>query len=105
MFTQYRGSEKAPAGSYFCLTTGNYTSVPADGVLPGGEEARYIHLNVPLMLILGPITGLVFVLILPLMAPVFLVWIVVRAVWPRRSGPRRAAQRPIPVNTHVPQPG
>lgn len=79
MFKQYRGSEKVAAGTYFCLTTGNYANVAADGTLPGTDEDRFIRLNVPLMMILGPLSGLLFIIVLPLMAPVFLVWLTIRA--------------------------
>ena len=100
MFKVYHGAQQVPGGIYFCLATGTYAQLGAGSVLPGDAEARYVRLNVLLTLILGPLTGLFFIIALPLMAPVFVIWVALRAM--RKHAPAAPSEGPrlLPGSPH-----
>ena len=75
MFNLHTGSTQVPEGTYLSLATGNYETVSASGTLSGDEMTYFLRVNVLLMLVLGPLSGLLFVIALPLLAPVFLSYI------------------------------
>lgn len=79
MFNLHTGSTQVPEGTYLSLATGNYETVAAGGTLPGDEMTYFLRVNVLLMLILGPLSGLLFVIALPLLAPVFLAYVLFQA--------------------------
>lgn len=79
MFNLHTGSTQVPEGTYLSLATGNYENVPAGGTLPGDEMTYFLRVNLLLMLVLGPLSGLLFVIALPLLAPVFLTCVLFQA--------------------------
>jgi hypothetical protein len=66
-----RGAERASGGAYWCVTSGEFVRLTGEGgTLPGTAEDVYVRVLAPLMLILTPILGMVFVVFLPLVLPV-----------------------------------
>lgn len=106
MFARHRGTTRVPAGTYFCLDTGTWVNLPADGPLPGSGENRYVRTSVLATLILGPLSGLLFVVSLPLLVPAFLLWRLVGRF--RKGSPPTAAPAgtaPMPDSpSQTPQP-
>ncbi len=66
MIARYAGGESVPGGIYWS-SGGEFVYVPAGGGrLAGGLESRYVRTPLPLVLIVGPLMGLAFVIVLPL---------------------------------------
>jgi hypothetical protein len=61
----YKGGHKVKAGTYWDTSTGERIEVEQEQVLPGNEHQIYIRAKSRLVLIAGPIIGLVFALFLP----------------------------------------
>jgi len=77
-----RGGETAGRGAYWCLTSGEFVRVAeGGGVLPGGSGDVYARVYAPLMLLLTPILGMVFVVFLPLVLPVMVLKAVAVQGW------------------------
>lgn len=104
----YRGGERAPSGIYCGLRSGEIHQFSAEETtLPGNPEARYVRVPVLLVLVAGPLTGLAFVVFLPLVGIIgllaFLVHRTVRMTLSaaRATGRREREQMPV---THPAQP-
>ncbi len=63
----YTGGHKVGKGTYWNVRTGRRVEIAEEAVLPGGEAARYVRLPVGVMLLSGPIIGLLYVVFLPFM--------------------------------------
>lgn len=64
----YRGGQKAQAGTYWSVTSGEVVNLPKKGEsLPGTLEERYIKAPVAAVMVLGPFIGLAYVIFLPLL--------------------------------------
>jgi hypothetical protein len=61
----YKGGHKVIAGTYWDTSTGERIDVEQEQALPGNEHQIYIRAKSGLVLIAGPIIGLVFALFLP----------------------------------------
>lgn len=67
MLTKYAGGELVKGGIYWSLRDGQFVSVARKwGRLEGGAEHGYVKVPLLLVLILGPLMGLVYVVALPL---------------------------------------
>lgn len=65
---RYYGGEKAGSGVYVSLSTGEFFPISKEGgVLPGGQETRYIKPPAPLAAITGLLLGLAYIIFLPLL--------------------------------------
>ncbi|MBI4465003.1 MAG: hypothetical protein HY647_09890 [Acidobacteria bacterium] len=63
----YRGGQKVPRGFYWNRDKWETVTIAqGGGVLPGSETHRYVKLPVLLVLVCGPLMGLVYVVFLPL---------------------------------------
>lgn len=60
------GEDPVPAGSYWNFAEGELVRLEREGPLPGGSETRFLRIPVPLLLLLSPLLGLLFVIFLPL---------------------------------------
>jgi hypothetical protein len=61
----HKGGHKVEAGTYWDTHTGERIEVAAPQVLPGDEHRIYIRAKSGLVLLAGPILGLVFAIFLP----------------------------------------
>ncbi len=65
---KYKGGHKAGKGTYWNLSTGNRIDIADESALPGDNKSTYIRFPPSVMLLLGPILGLVYVIFLPIIA-------------------------------------
>lgn len=62
----HRGGTRVRAGFYWDRARWTLVTLPGEGgVLPGGEERGYLKVPVPLLLLLAPVMGGLYVLFLP----------------------------------------
>ena len=61
----YKGGHKVEAGTYWDTSTGERVEVEGQQTLPGNDHTIYIKAKSGLVLIAGPVVGLVFALFLP----------------------------------------
>ncbi len=74
---KYPGASPAPRGIYMNLRSIEFTQINEEPfLLPGTTKDRYVHLPFIAAAILGPILGLVFIIFLPLMGIVGLIYFV-----------------------------
>jgi hypothetical protein len=64
--TRYHGNDKVGPGIYLNVRELAFRSVDDEGRLPGGPEQVWRPVPAPVMLVAGPLIGLVFVMFLPL---------------------------------------
>lgn len=67
MFT-YHGGNKVAKGTYWNLDTGLRVDVTDEDILPGDSKASYSKFSPGVMLLLGPIFGLLYFVALPFIA-------------------------------------
>jgi hypothetical protein len=64
---RYHGNETVNPGFYWNPAKWEVTTVEKKGTpLPGGEEANYHRIPLPVVLALGPVMGAAYVMFLPL---------------------------------------
>jgi hypothetical protein len=61
----YKGGHKVEKGTYWDTSTGERVEVEGPQTLPGNDHTIYIKAKSGLVLIAGPIVGLVFAIFLP----------------------------------------
>jgi len=62
---KYKGGHKVGKGTYWNLSDGRREDVMGEGTLPGDEKSTYLKVPSIVMLLLGPVLGLLYVLTLP----------------------------------------
>ena len=73
MFT-YKGGAKVGTGTYWDLGQGSSVDMEMAGTLPGDAETTFVRIPIGVMLLAGPLVGLLYVVLLPF------AWIVAAAV-------------------------
>ncbi len=64
--TRYRGSNWVRVGFYWNPSRWQIVTIPkGGGVLPGGDDVRYVRLPLILVMLLGPMVGALYVIFLP----------------------------------------
>jgi hypothetical protein len=64
MFT-YKGGNKVGQGTYWDLSTGRRIDMSGEGILSGDGTSTYYRMSSAAMLIIGPLLGLLYVVLLP----------------------------------------
>ena len=65
---KYTAGEWTKAGAYWGLKTGEFVTVPrGGGLLPGDENRQYVKAPLGLVIVVGPVMGLLFLIFLPLL--------------------------------------
>ncbi len=77
---------EAKRGTYWSFGSGELVRLREDGELPGPPGRRWIRLPALLLLLLGPLLGLVFVLFLPIAGIVLIVFLPLQALWQKVTG-------------------
>jgi len=62
---RHRGGEEVGKGNYWNFSTGERVSLDKEGVLPGNAGTIYYKANPALILVAGPILGLIYAAFLP----------------------------------------
>lgn len=72
---QYRGGEQVETGLYFNLRQLSFKSVDESGPLPGTPTDVYRRVPMLLLLVVGPVLGLVYVVFLPFIGVAMVTWL------------------------------
>ncbi len=103
MFQMHRGGELAKKGTYLDTREWEFVSIPQEGdYLPGRDDQSFVRVPLALMLVLGPILGLLFVIFLPMAVPLVVGMLLVQRLRGRAPTLRDSAVR---VATYSQQPG
>jgi hypothetical protein len=76
----YPGGTTARRGTYWNLSNGMREVLERDGMLPGTKETTYLKAPPIAMVVLGPVIGFFYVLILPLIGMGMVVTLVAKRV-------------------------
>ena len=77
--------DAAPIGA---LEAESYCDSGKKGTLPGPPGRRWIRLPAVLLLLLGPVLGLVFLLFLPIAGIVLIIYLPLQALFQKATAPR-----------------
>jgi hypothetical protein len=61
----YKGGNKVGEGTYWDLSNGNRIDVAEDAILNGDSSSTYYRIPSGIMLLVGPVIGLLYVILLP----------------------------------------
>ena len=75
------GGDRVSRGSYWNFSTGDRVQMEAEGVLPGGQDNIYFKFPPVLMLMAGPILGLIYAVFLPFIGIAMLVTVVFKKLF------------------------
>ncbi len=64
---KHTGGQRVASGTYWDVMTGLRVDFDQEGTLPGGNGTTYLKASSSAILILGPILGLAYVVLLPVM--------------------------------------
>lgn len=76
----YKGGNKVGSGTYWDLSKGNRVDVNGEAVLTGDATATYYRIPSAVMLLVGPIIGLLYVVLLPFIGIATIAMILVRKI-------------------------
>jgi len=62
---QHKGGTVVGRGTYWNLVSGECEDLKCEGTLPGNAHTRYLKAPTLLMVLMGPVIGFLYVLILP----------------------------------------
>lgn len=61
----HRAGHRAGKGAYWDISSGQRVALDREGILPGGPTTRYIRAHGAVVLLLGPVLGLLYAVFLP----------------------------------------
>src|SRR5512143_2043585 len=61
----WKGEQKAGPGTYWDIETGKRVKMEVQGILPGAGSTRYIKAPTAVVLLFGPVLGLIYAMFLP----------------------------------------
>ncbi|MEW6033360.1 MAG: hypothetical protein AB1603_00730 [Chloroflexota bacterium] len=97
------GGQQTERGVYVSLCTGELITVPSGGgALPGEASITYVRTPTLVAAVLGPFVGLAYVIFLPLIGIVTVVWFAARQL---ARGTRALGYRAMQLTTAEWQPG
>ena len=65
---KYKGGQKVGKGTYWNFSNGTRVDISDEGILPGNGSATYTRFPPGIVLLAGPVIGLIYVIALPFMA-------------------------------------
>jgi len=75
-----KGGHKVGKGTYWDLRRGHRVDIAHEGVLPGDESSSFVRMPVGVMLLSGPIVGLLYAILMPFIGLATIVTLAVRKV-------------------------
>ncbi len=60
-----KGGHRVGKGTYWDLQKGHRIDIAHEGVLPGDERSTYFRMSSAVMLLFGPIIGLIYAILMP----------------------------------------
>jgi len=79
MFT-YKSGSSVGKGTYWELGNGQRIDVASEAVLMGDGGAKYLKMHTVIMLIVGPVIGLLYAILMPLIGLVTVAGLAVRTI-------------------------
>jgi hypothetical protein len=76
----YKGGNKVGKGTYWDLANGRRIDVVSEGVLAGRGTATYVRMSSAVMLLSGPVIGLLYAILMPFIGIATVVTLAVRKV-------------------------
>lgn len=76
----YKGGNKVGKGTYWDLANGRRIDVVGEGVLAGNGTATYVRMSSAVMLLSGPVIGLLYAILMPFIGIATVVTLAVRKV-------------------------
>jgi hypothetical protein len=80
---KHSGGQTVGRGTYWDVMSGLRVDIEQEGILPGGKRAMYVKTSSSAILFLGPILGLAYVFLLPVMGVVTILSLVVQRIFGR----------------------
>ena len=77
---KYAGGTTVTKGTYWNLGNGERAVLGSEGVLPGNARSTYLKAPAIVMVLMGPILGFFYVLILPFIGMAMIITVVARQV-------------------------
>ena len=77
----YKGGSKVEKGTYWELSSGQRIDVTNEAILSGGNSSTYLRINAGVMLLAGPVIGLLYVVLLPFIGIATVTAVAVRKVF------------------------
>ena len=77
---KYRGGTTVKKGTYWNLGNGEREVLGSEGVLPGNSRSTYLKAPAIVMVLMGPVVGFFYVLILPFIGMAMVLTVVARQV-------------------------
>jgi hypothetical protein len=75
-----KGGHKVGKGTYWDLRKGHRIDISHEGVLPGDETTTYFRMSSGVILLLGPIVGLLYAILMPIIGIATVAALAVRKV-------------------------
>ncbi len=75
-----KGGHKVGKGTYWDLRRGHRIDIAHEGVLPGNESETYFRISSAAMLLLGPIIGLLYAILMPVIGLATVAALAVRTI-------------------------
>jgi hypothetical protein len=80
--SRYRGGDKVDAGFYFNLDSWQVATLSGEGgVLPGGKDAVFLRVPLPVLLAAAPMMGAAFAIFLPFIGLALVADYAVKKTW------------------------
>ena len=79
--SKYHGGNRVKKGTYWNLANGDRVDIADEDVLPGDSKAKYTRFSPGLMLLFGPVAGLVYVIALPFIAIATLIMLIGKKIF------------------------
>jgi len=76
----YKSGNSVGKGTYWELTTGQRIDVAHEAVLMGGGNAGYFKMPAVVLLLVGPLIGLLYVILMPLIGMVTVAVLALRSI-------------------------
>ncbi len=64
---KHTGGQQVGSGTYWDVMTGLRVDMDQEGMLPGGKGARYMKASSGAIVLWGPVLGLAYIILLPIM--------------------------------------
>lgn len=65
---RFKGGHKVGKGTYWNIADGSRIDITEEGILPGDSTASYTRFPPGIVLLAGPVIGLLYVIVMPFMA-------------------------------------
>ena len=101
---KHTGGQRVESGTYWDVMTGLRVDFDQEGTLPGGNGTTYLKASSSAILLLGPILGLAYVVLMPIMGIVTALSLMVQKMLGRGVRPGQV-HRPLRMETRGGIPG